>query len=111
MFDIISLIGVANSINIRLRVTASEGVILFVGGDNEDALSTDYLLIGVDRGYLQVHELSTRPYCFTYGKVDCVRVCVCVCVCISLYKFWKVSDSPVGLTTTGPNSFPMSWKV
>ena len=70
MFDIISLIGVANSINIRLRVTASEGVILFVGGDNEDALSTDYLLIGVDRGYLQVHVQILESFWFSCWADD-----------------------------------------
>jgi len=43
---------VANSINIRLRVTGGHGVLLWVGGAEEDP-SPDYLLLGVDRGYLQ----------------------------------------------------------
>ena len=43
----------ANSINIRLRVTGGHGVLLWVGGAEEDP-SPDYLLLGVDRGYLQV---------------------------------------------------------
>ncbi len=55
-----SLIGAANSINIRLRVSNPHGLLLWTGGRRDLPNTPDHLLLGIDRGYLQVQPQSPR---------------------------------------------------
>jgi hypothetical protein len=55
-----SLIGAANSINIRLRVSNPHGLLLWTGGRRDLPNTPDHLLLGIDRGYLQVQPQSSR---------------------------------------------------
>ncbi len=49
-----SLVGTANSINIRLRVSSPHGLLLWTGGREDVPNTPDHLLLGIDRGHLQV---------------------------------------------------------
>ena len=48
-----SLIGNSNTINLRVRVTASHGLLLWAGGRDAQP-SPDFIMIGVDNGIVQV---------------------------------------------------------
>ena len=71
-----SLVGNANSINIRLRVTAPDGLLLWVGGQGQEqdlqadqeggALSQDFLILGVKQGILQVGNVDSIRYIYVY---------------------------------------------
>ena len=48
-----SLIGNSNSINLRVRVTSSHGLLLWAGGQ-DSAPSADFIMIGINNGFVQV---------------------------------------------------------
>lgn len=45
-----NLVGSSNSINLRVRVTASHGLLLWAG-----SVTKDYIMIGVKNGLVEVH--------------------------------------------------------
>lgn len=47
-----NLIGNSNSINLRVRVTSSHGLLLWVGGQDA-APSADFIMIGINNGFVQ----------------------------------------------------------
>ena len=59
-------VGSSTSINLRLRVTASHGLLLWAGNvpkdnkDNfsEDNVSKDYIMIGISNGLVEVRQLN-----------------------------------------------------
>ena len=59
--DIFSLIGNSNLFNIRLRLTSSDSIILWAGGDTMD-MDRDFIMLGVQDGFVQVVFPSLFPY-------------------------------------------------
>ena len=59
--DIFSLIGNSNLFNIRLRLTSSDSIILWAGGNTMD-MDTDFIMLAVQDGFVQVVFPSLFPY-------------------------------------------------
>ena len=69
-------VGSSTSINLRLRVTASHGLLLWAGNvpkdnkdnkdnfskEGEDNVSKDYIMIGISNGLVEVRQLNIHSY-------------------------------------------------
>ena len=51
-------VGSSTSINLRLRVTASHGLLLWAG-----TATKDYIMIGINKGHVEVHAIFQNLAC------------------------------------------------
>ncbi len=99
-----SLIGAANSINIRLRVSNPHGLLLWTGGRRDLPNTPDHLLLGIDRGYLQVQPQSTTD---SYSGLEGAETCPTLLIICSL----ALTEDTYRYSLSPPRTPTLDWRA